>query len=189
MGITEFHEKGLWLIGRISEQLLARQLRMGTAESCTGGLVAMLCTNVPGSSRWFSGSVVAYENRLKTGLLGIEPSLLEQYGAVSSQVVEAMARGALDALGVEASIAVSGIAGPDGGTREKPVGTVWIATAVLPQKSSAPLAPVVLSHCRHVPGDRYGVRFGAAMAALGALDNALSGSESARKEEGPAASL
>jgi nicotinamide-nucleotide amidase len=178
MGVAEFHENGLWLIGRISEKLLARQLRMGTAESCTGGLVAMLCTNIPGSSHWFSGAVVAYENRLKTSLRGVDASLLEEHGAVSSPVVEAMARGALDALGVQVSLAVSGIAGPDGGTREKPVGTVWIATAVLPgaaEKTSAPLAPVVLSQSRRFPGDRNDVRFGSAMAALGALDNALSG--------------
>lgn len=168
MNRAEFLEEGIWLIGSIQEQLMGRGFFLGTAESCTGGLAAALCTNVPGSSRWFNGGVVTYSNILKERLLGVPAATLAAHGAVSAPVVEAMARGALDALGVDVSLAVSGIAGPDGGTAEKPVGTVWIAVAV--RKSGA---DAVTSFSRVFPGDRSEVRFGAAMAALGAVDAAL----------------
>jgi nicotinamide-nucleotide amidase len=102
---------------------------VGTAESCTGGHIAHRITSVPGSSAWFRGSIVAYSNEIKEKLLEVQPTILEQHGAVSREVVEAMATNALKVLGTDFSIAVSGIAGPDGGTAEKPVGTVWIAVA------------------------------------------------------------
>ncbi|MDR3640228.1 MAG: CinA family protein [Humidesulfovibrio sp.] len=106
---------------------------LATAESCTGGLLASTLTNLSGSSTWFHGGVVAYSNALKSGLLGVDPALIETHGAVSEAVVLAMAQGALALPGMPegkgCSVAISGIAGPTGGTREKPVGTVWIGWA------------------------------------------------------------
>ncbi len=100
---------------------------ISTAESCTGGYLAHLITSISGSSRYFKGSVVSYANAVKRDLLHVDAGALEQYGAVSRQVVEAMAAGAREQLKTDFSLAISGIAGPDGGTTEKPVGTVWIA--------------------------------------------------------------
>jgi nicotinamide-nucleotide amidase len=108
---------------RVEENLLA------TAESCTGGLLASTLTDTPGSSEWFAGSVVAYSNEVKARLLGVPPEVLEEHGAVSEPVVLAMAEGVLKATGAHVSVAISGIAGPTGGTPEKPVGTVWMAWA------------------------------------------------------------
>ncbi len=113
----------------IGEALLKKGLTLGTAESCTGGRIASMITSVPGSSRYFAGSVVSYSNEVKHQVLGVSNESLSQYGAVSQQVVEQMASGALRVLGCDCSVATSGIAGPDGGTPEKPVGTVWIAAA------------------------------------------------------------
>ncbi|HXD76580.1 MAG TPA: CinA family nicotinamide mononucleotide deamidase-related protein [Puia sp.] len=115
------------IAGAIGRTLQDRGRTLGTAESCTGGYIAHLITSVPGSSRYFKGSVVSYANEVKTGLLGVGVQLLEQYGAVSQETVEAMVRGALDRLGADYVVATSGIMGPDGGTGDKPVGTVWIA--------------------------------------------------------------
>ena len=103
--------------------------RIGTAESCTGGLVAAAITDVPGSSVWFDEGVITYANSSKHRLLGVSEDMLSSYGAVSCQVVEAMARGVL-ANGADVSVATSGIAGPGGGTSDKPVGTVWMAWGV-----------------------------------------------------------
>ena len=144
---------------------MARNLMMGTAESCTGGLAAALCTNVPGSSRWFSGSVVSYANSVKTRLLGVNAQLVARFGAVSAPVVEAMALGGIDALASDVCVAVSGIAGPDGGTPDKPVGTVWFATALKGKTGVA-----VRSFTERFPGDRLDVRFAAALAAFGAVE-------------------
>lgn len=102
---------------------------LSTAESCTGGYISHLITGNPGSSKYFKGSIIAYSNSIKEKVLEVPASLIEQHGAVSQEVVEAMAKGARKALGTDYSIATSGIAGPDGGTEEKPVGTVWIAVA------------------------------------------------------------
>jgi nicotinamide-nucleotide amidase len=106
-----------------------RGLRLATAESCTGGLVAERLTDIPGSSDVFSGGVVAYSNELKTTLLGVPPTLIEAHGAVSEEVGRAMAEGARARLGVDLAVSVTGIAGPGGGSEGKPVGTVWIAIA------------------------------------------------------------
>ena len=113
----------------IGEKLRAKGLTVGTAESCTGGAIAALLTSVSGCSDYYRGSVIAYSNEVKHRVLGVSESDLIQYGAVSKQVVEQMAQGALRVLGCDYAIASSGIAGPGGGTPEKPVGTVWIAVA------------------------------------------------------------
>lgn len=106
-----------------------KQMTFAVAESCTGGLIAHLITSNSGSSAWFAGGVIAYSNDVKMKQLGVDEHLLQNYGAVSEQVVKAMAEGVRLKLNTDFSIAVSGIAGPDGGTLEKPVGTVWIAVA------------------------------------------------------------
>jgi nicotinamide-nucleotide amidase len=118
------------LVAELAARLTERGQRLVTAESCTGGWVAKACTDRPGSSAWFLGGVVVYDNELKARLLGVAPATLASDGAVSEAVVTQMAIGALHRLGGDLSVAVSGIAGPDGGTAEKPVGTVWFAWAV-----------------------------------------------------------
>ncbi|MDD3322758.1 MAG: competence/damage-inducible protein A [Paludibacter sp.] len=111
----------------IGDMLKAKGLVVGTAESCTGGFLAHQLTSIPGSSEYFKGSVIAYSNDIKIGLLNVSIDDLEQHGAVSQQVVEQMAKGVRRLLKTDVAIATSGIAGPTGGTDEKPVGTVWIS--------------------------------------------------------------
>ncbi len=111
---------------QIGEILTQRKLTMATAESCTGGLVSHRITNVPGSSHYFLGGVVAYANQTKMALLDVRLDTLEKFGAVSEATVLEMARGVRQALNADIGVAVSGIAGPGGGTPEKPVGLVWI---------------------------------------------------------------
>jgi nicotinamide-nucleotide amidase len=113
----------------IAKLLLAKNATLATAESCTGGLIAHKITAIAGASSYFMGGVVTYSNQLKTQLLGVKPTTLDQYGAVSEQTVTEMAQGTIERLGVDYSIAVSGIAGPGGGTPDKPVGTIWVAVA------------------------------------------------------------
>lgn len=117
------------LAGAVGELLLQRGQTLTVAESCTGGLIQHSITSVPGSSQWFRGGFVAYSNELKMKVLGVESVALEQHGAVSAEVVKQMAEGARKVTGADFAVATSGIAGPDGGTDEKPVGTVWIAVA------------------------------------------------------------
>ncbi len=117
----------IFLQDALSEILKKRQTTISTAESCTSGNIARLITSVSGSSAYFKGGIAAYSNEVKTKLLGVSEETLEKYGAVSKEVVEQMVKGQLELLGTEYGIAVSGIAGPDGGTEEKPVGTTWIA--------------------------------------------------------------
>ena len=118
-------------LATVTGQLLARQgLMLGVAESCTGGLIAASLTEIPGSSRWFKGGAVVYSNQLKERLLGIDPDLLVQHGAVSSATAQAMAGGAVRHLGCDIAVAATGIAGPDGGSTDKPVGTVYLGLAV-----------------------------------------------------------
>jgi PncC family amidohydrolase len=109
----------------------ARQARLtiATAESCTGGLVGHLLTEVPGSSTTFSGGIIAYADAVKVACLGVSDSTLSSHGAVSAQVAVAMAEGARRALGVDLAVAVTGIAGPDGGSADKPVGLTYVAVA------------------------------------------------------------
>jgi PncC family amidohydrolase len=110
----------------VGELLLQRHLKLATAESCTGGLIADRITNIPGSSAYFLGGVVAYAYEAKVDLLKVSWNTLEKYGAVSRETVLEMARGARDALNADVAVSVSGIAGPGGGLPDKPVGTTWV---------------------------------------------------------------
>jgi nicotinamide-nucleotide amidase len=114
------------LAASLGSQLLAVEAQVSTAESCTGGGIAEAITRIPGSSAWFEAGYVTYSNRQKTRQLNVPQTLFDRVGAVSREVVEAMARGAQENSGARFSVAVSGVAGPDGGSAEKPVGTVWV---------------------------------------------------------------
>jgi nicotinamide-nucleotide amidase len=111
----------------LATALRARGWMLTTAESCTGGLIAAACTSVAGSSDWFERGFVTYSNAAKSDLLGVPAALIERHGAVSAEVARAMAQGALTRSKAQVSVAVTGVAGPGGGTAAKPVGTVWMA--------------------------------------------------------------
>ena len=113
----------------IGKLLKADKKTVSTAESCTGGQIAHLITSVPGSSEYYKGSVIAYSNSVKTQLLGVQDFILTRYGAVSENTAKEMAVGARSLLNTDYAIATTGIAGPDGATEAKPIGTVWIAVA------------------------------------------------------------
>jgi PncC family amidohydrolase len=117
------------LAKKIGNLLRKHKKTLSTAESCTGGLIAKVITDVPGSSRYFMGGVVSYSNEVKIKVLHVDRALIEQHGAVSTQVAQAMARGVQRLMHTDCAIAVTGIAGPDGGTEKKPVGLVYIAVA------------------------------------------------------------
>lgn len=117
------------LARQLARQCVASGCTLAVAESCTGGWIAKCLTDLAGSSRWFSGGVVSYSNAAKTDMLGVPAALIESKGAVSEAVARAMAEGILRASGVDCSLAVTGIAGPGGGSADKPVGTVWFAWA------------------------------------------------------------
>ena len=114
---------------KVGEELLKHGLSLTTIESCTGGWIAKILTDIPGSSGWFDRGFVTYTNESKQDMLGVQASTLHKHGAVSEQVVREMARGGLSRSRADVSVAVSGIAGPGGGTTDKPVGTVWLAWA------------------------------------------------------------
>lgn len=149
------------LIAALAQALQTRGEWLATAESCTGGMIAAQITDRAGSSAWFERGLVTYSNLAKTELLGVEPALLAEHGAVSQACAEAMARGLLRACPVDWGVAVTGIAGPGGGTPDKPVGTVWIAWIQRGQKPQA--------HRFGFEGDRASVRAQAAQAALEGL--------------------
>ena len=111
----------------VGSLLVARRLTLAIAESCTGGLIGHRLTNVPGSSEYFLGGLIAYSYLAKERLLGVQPGTLQTFGAVSEPTVREMARGVCQALGAHVGVAVTGIAGPGGGTADKPVGLTWIA--------------------------------------------------------------
>ena len=144
--VTDTDEGLEVVVGRI---LKAKGQTLGTAESCTGGHIAQLITSIPGSSAYFKGGIVSYANEVKTGLLGVAPETLQSAGAVSEETVRQMVQGALQVLNVDYAVAVSGIMGPDGGSPEKPVGTVWLAWAT-PRGVDTQVV--------HCPGDRAQVR-------------------------------
>lgn len=152
------------VVQALSSALQARAWRLTCAESCTGGLIAAACTAQSGSSLWFDRGFVTYSNEAKIEMLGVNAKLIEQHGAVSDAVVRAMAQGALAASHAQASIAVSGVAGPGGGSALKPVGLVWFAWAW-----AGASGVDVISAQRHFDGDRAEVRRGATEHALQAL--------------------
>ena len=117
------------LAQRLGAACRASGVRIATVESCTGGLVAHLITEVPGSSTYFAGGLVTYANEVKTDLADVPANVIEAHGAVSAQVARAMAEGARRRLGVDLAVAVTGVAGPDGGTEAKPVGLTYVAVA------------------------------------------------------------
>jgi len=144
----------------VGVRLLGLGLQLAVAESCTGGLIAKRLTDHSGSSGYLCGGVVAYSDLAKERVLGVGPDKITAQGAVSREVAEAMALGVAKLLGAEVGVGVTGIAGPEGGTANKPVGTVWYA---------ASLGEEVRSRCDVFPGDREGVRERAAQAALALL--------------------
>ncbi len=137
------------LVQPLSQALIARRWMMATAESCTGGLIAGACTEMAGSSVWFERGFVTYSNEAKTESLGVDASLIRQHGAVSEPVAHAMAEGAVAHSRAQVSVAVTGVAGPTGGSAEKPVGTVWFGWSVDGQ---------VTTEMRRFEGDRAAVR-------------------------------
>lgn len=145
---------------RVGEILRWHGLQLATAESCTGGLIGHLLTNVAGSSDYYRGGVIAYANEAKTRLLGVNRETLEKFGAVSQEAAIEMARGVRMALSADIAISVTGIAGPSGGSEEKPVGTVWIG-----------LSTPAEEHAWHFlwSGDRLAVKKQSARAALNLL--------------------
>ena len=137
------------LCARLAQALLARGWKLATAESCTGGMISAACTDLSGSSNWFERGFVTYSNEAKVDSLGVEPSLLEAHGAVSEVVARAMAFGAIRHSLAQVSVAVTGVAGPTGGSKDKPVGTVWFGFQVDGR---------LTSETRRFDGDRAAVR-------------------------------
>ena len=140
--------------------LLSDKRMLATAESCTGGLIAAACTDLAGSSDWFERGFVTYSNQAKTEMLGVDAQLIDTHGAVSEPVARAMAQGALQRSRAQVAVAVTGVAGPGGGSADKPVGTVWFAWA---------LPWGVSSEVQHFAGDRAAVRAATVAHALGRL--------------------
>ena len=146
------------LTSELSALLRDRNMMVTTVESCTGGLIAEVLTRIPGSSEWFERGFVTYSNSAKQDLVGVETESLEAHGAVSRQVAREMAMGGIHSSQADLAISVTGIAGPDGGSKEKPVGTVWMAWA---HRSGT------LKDQKFVfPGDRQQVRVAAVQSAL-----------------------
>lgn len=153
------------LIDALAESLRLHGLRMASAESCTGGLIAAACTSLAGSSDWFEQGVVSYSNDAKTELLGVAPELIAAHGAVSEPVARAMVEGVMRSPRIDVAVAVTGIAGPTGGSATKPVGTVWLAFAKRLANGS-----IGTTAERHLfAGDRTQVRAAAVQRALQGL--------------------
>lgn len=142
------------IVQTLAATLRQRGWMMTSAESCTGGLIASACTDLAGSSDWFERGFVSYSNAAKTELLGVDAALIAAHGAVSDAVVRAMAAGALTRAGVDLAVAVTGIAGPGGGSVDKPVGTVWLGLA----QASSTGEPRIQAQRLQLAGDRSAVR-------------------------------
>ena len=148
------------IVEELAAALLARGWLLATAESCTGGLIAGACTDLAGSSHWFERGFVTYSNAAKTELLGVPAELIARHGAVSEPVARAMARGAVAHARAQVAVAVTGVAGPGGGSADKPVGTVWFGWQ-LPGRTE--------TECRRFDGDRAAVRAQTVLHALRGL--------------------
>jgi competence/damage-inducible protein CinA-like protein len=168
-GLADRHARHLFsLDGETIDSQLAGLLQgrhLGLAESCSGGLLAARITDLPGASAYFAGGVVAYSNQAKADLLGVDPALIEEHGAVSQEVAEAMSRGALERFEADVAVSITGIAGPDGGTEEKPVGYVCF-DARLSDGTGIARAPVI-------PGGREDIRERSALVAMHLLRTLL----------------
>ena len=157
------------LEARIGRLLRSRELTLATAESCTGGLVADRITNIPGSSEYFAGGVVAYSNDVKVAILGVSADTLFAHGAVSRETVLEMARGARRILNADVAVSISGIAGPGGGLPNKPVGTTWIGLVTSDGE---------WTHSRQFEGDRMENKAASAEVALQILADYLERNQS-----------
>jgi nicotinamide-nucleotide amidase len=153
------------LIQRIAVALIRRKECMGVAESCTGGLIGAACTSLSGSSQWFERGVISYSNQAKTELLGVPPALIELHGSVSEAVAGHMARGLMAHAPLDWALAVTGVAGPTGGSEGKPVGTVWLAIGHGGR--------LVRVWREQFPGDRHAVRLATVRTGLSALADLL----------------
>ena len=147
-------------VEELASLLLARGWLLATAESCTGGMIAAACTDLSGSSAWFERGFVSYSNEAKSELLGVPPPLIERHGAVSEPVARAMAQGAVAHSKARVSVAVTGVAGPTGGSADKPVGTVWFGFQVDGR---------LTSELQRFAGDRAAVRAATVRHAIDAL--------------------
>ncbi|MET4576894.1 nicotinamide-nucleotide amidase [Ottowia thiooxydans] len=157
------------IVQALAAALRARSWQLCTAESCTGGLISGACTDLAGSSDWFDRGFVTYSNQAKSDLLAIPMALIDQHGAVSEPVARAMAEGALARSRAQVSIAVTGVAGPGGGSAEKPVGTVWFGWCVNGETTS---------ECKRFDGDRAAIRAATVEHALRCLLALVSTSQS-----------
>jgi nicotinamide-nucleotide amidase len=151
-------------IGLLADLMLKNNLFLATAESCTGGMIAAACTDLPGSSAWFDRGFVTYSNDAKTQMLGVDAALIAEHGAVSEPVARAMAFGAARHSKAQVAVAVTGVAGPTGGSTAKPVGTVWFGFSVRGQ---------LLSEKQCFAGDRAAVRLATAAYAVQRLTQLL----------------
>jgi len=159
MAATE--ESNRVLAQQLGECLTARGVKLATAESCSGGWIAKTITDLPGSSAWFEGAIVCYSNESKRDLLGVSLADIEEFGAVSGETVLSMTDGVFERTSADVVVSVSGIAGPGGGTEEKPVGTVWLCWGKRDKSSYA--------NEFHFEGDREAVRLQVVDAALNAV--------------------
>jgi nicotinamide-nucleotide amidase len=154
------------LAGLVADSMLKKGWLLVTAESCTGGMISAACTDLAGSSNWFERGFVTYSNEAKTEMLGVDAALITAHGAVSEEVARAMAQGAIQHSRARVSVAVTGVAGPTGGSRAKPVGTVWFGFMVDGRLSS---------EMRRFDGDRAAVRAATLQHALQRLAQLLAG--------------
>jgi nicotinamide-nucleotide amidase len=145
------------VIAQLADLIQKRHWMLATAESCTGGMIAAACTDLAGSSAWFERGFVTYSNEAKTDLLGVDAALIKRHGAVSEEVARAMAAGAIARSKAQIAVAVTGVAGPSGGSAEKPVGTVWFGWAT---------PAGLVSEMRRFDGDRAQVRAATVLHAL-----------------------
>jgi nicotinamide-nucleotide amidase len=170
MGISDFSQRIEQVAARLGRALRAQRLLLSTAESCTAGGVAYAVTLAPGSSEWFERGFITYSNEAKIQVLGVAPAYLRDFGAVSEPVARAMALGALSHSSAQVAVAVTGVAGPGGGTEAKPVGMVCFAWAI---RRDAQQAPWVKTATQRFDGDRSAVRSAAIVAALETLSGLL----------------
>ena len=159
MAATE--ESNRALAQQLGECLTAKGVKLATAESCTGGWLAKIITDLPGSSEWFEAAIVCYSNESKHDLLGVSPATIEEFGAVSGDVILEMTDGVFERTGADVAVSISGIAGPHGATEDKPLGTVWLCWG---KRDKTSIADEL-----HFEGDREAVRLQAVEAALHAV--------------------